>query len=458
MTPWTQELRTQLRLAIPVVVIQVGLMAMGAVDGAFLGRVDPVQYAASSIGHSLTFVFFAFGMGVLTVLDPVVSQAFGARDDPAISRAAQRGVVLALLMSIPIALVILPADTILDLIGQSDEVSAVAGPYARILILSAPPFLIFVALRQVLQATHLMRPLVLTIFATNGLNAFLDWVLIFGNLGAPEMGAIGSAWATVISRWSMIAVLPLLAGKSLTRYLTPRADRLFDFAAYGRMLRIGLPVGVQWFVEVGAFASVTALMGSLGAVELAGHQVAMHLASGSFMIPLGISMAASVRVGNEIGRGAVEGVQRAARVSLVCGAGVMAVIGIVFMASPYALARIFTDLDEVLAMAILLVPVAGVFQIFDGTQVVAVGILRGMGDTRVPMLVHVAGFWGVAMPIACWAAFGLDYGAVGLWYGLVAGLAVVAVAQFLRLRWVLRQRLERIVIDAPEDISKTLPR
>jgi MATE family multidrug resistance protein len=447
---WRTEARSQLRLAFPVVVIQLGLMAMGAVDGAFLGRVDAVQYAASAIGHTLTFVLFAFGMGALTVLDPVVSQARGAGDHTAISRGVQRGLVLALFLSVPISLLLLPAETWLRLMGQQPEVVEVAADYVRVSILGVPAFLVFVALRQSLQALHIVRPLVWTILLANGLNVFLDWVLIYGNLGFPAMGTVGSAWGTVVARWCMVLLLPLLIGEEFHRFLRPRADRLLHLPALGRMLRIGTPTGIQWFVEIGAFATVTALMGSLGEDELAGHQVAMHLAAGSFMVPLGISIAASVRVGTAIGRGDPGAVRRAAGVGLVSGAGVMLVAGAAFLLFPLPLARVFTDLDGVLAVAVVLVPLAGFFQVFDGTQVVAVGIMRGMADTRVPTIIHVLGFWGVALPIGCAIGFGLDRGAVGLWWGLVVGLGLVAVAQFLRLRVILRRGMSRVVIDHPE--------
>ncbi len=449
MSRWREEVRNQSRLAIPVIVIQFGLMAMGAVDGAFLGRIDATQYAASAIGHSVMFVFLAFGMGVLTVLDPVVSQAFGARDTPAIARAVQRGIVFALMLSVPIALVLVPADHLLRALGQQDDVVAVGSPYMRVLILSVPPFLVFAALRQVLQSMHVLRPLVVTIVVANVWNVALDWILIDGNLGVPALGAIGSAWGTVIARWTMLLMLPFVAGDALRRYLRARVSRLFEWTALGRMLRIGLPAGTQWFAEVAAFASVTALMGVLGTNELAGHQVAMHLASASFMVPLGLSMATSIRVGNEIGRGDADAMRLAVRVGIAGGVVVMAGFGILFLSVPLPLALIFTHIDGVLAVAVVLVPLAGLFQVFDGTQVVAVGAMRGMGDTRVPMLIHVVGFWGVAIPLGWTLSSPMGLGAIGLWYGLAAGLGSVAVAQFLRLRIVLRRGVSRIVIDDP---------
>lgn len=445
--PWRQEIRAQARLAVPVIVVQVGLMAMGAVDGLFMGRVSSVAFASVAIGHTWTFIFLAFGMGTLTGLDPLVSQAWGARDLPAIGRALQRGLVFALALSVVLVFAIWPADRALTLLDQPPAVVLIATSYARIIILSVPAFLVFVALRHSLQAMHILRPLVIVILATNALNAFLDWVLIFGHLGSPALGAIGSAWGTVIARWAMVVAVLFLAGPQFRRFLWPPAERLLRPVALWRMLRIGLPVGVQFMVEIGAFSAVAVLMGTMGENELAGHSVAMYLASGSFMIPLGISMAAAVRVGNEVGAGNESAVRRAAIVALCGGAGVMVCFGALFLLAPHALARIFTSLDPVLAVAVLLIPLAGLFQVFDGTQVIAVGIMRGMADTRVPMLIHVLVFWGIGLPIGYVLAFHQGRGASGLWWGLVVGLAVVAALQFLRLRGLIRRGIRRVVID-----------
>lgn len=447
MAGWREEVRALFRLAFPVILIQVGLWGMGAVDSAFMGRVSAVEFAAVSIGHTWSFLFLAFGMGVLSVLDPVVGQAWGARDFTAVSRGLQRGICLALGLSVLVGLAIWPADLAFEVSRQQPEVVPIATAYARITIASVPAFLIFVALRQSMQAMHQLRPLVFLILSANLLNAFLDWVLIRGNLGVPALGAIGSAWGTVIARWAMLLAVPWIAGRDLSRFLWPLRSGLLVPRALGRMLWIGLPIGVQFVLEVGAFSSVAILMGKLGAAQLAGHQTALSLASASFMVPWGISMAASVRVGNEIGRGNAAAVKLASKVALIAGAGVMAVFGSAFLAAPLPLARVFTDLDEVLAVAVVLVPIAGLFQVFDGIQGVASGILRGMADTRFPMMVHVVGFWCLGIPFGAYLAFRGGSGAAGLWWGLVVGLGVVAGVQFLRLRHLLRRGVERLVID-----------
>jgi len=235
---------------------------------------------------------------------------------------------------------------------------------------------------------------------------------------------------------------PLLS-HALTRF-DPASLRLRPLV---RMFKVGLPVGAQFAFEVGAFAFIALLMGRFGADELAGHQVAISLASASFMVPLGISMAASVRVGRAIGANDPEGVRRASLVGLAAGVSVMALFGTVFLTLPGPASRILTDLPEVLAVAVVLVPLAGVFQVFDGIQVCALGILRGMADTRVPMWIHLVGFWGFGVPAGTTLAFGFDKGPEGLWWGLVVGLAAVALVQLARVRFQLGRDLVRLNLE-----------
>ena len=319
--------------------------------------------------------------------------------------------------------------------------------YSKVLVGSVPAFLLFVALRQGLQAMHFMRPLVIVIVLSNLLNIVLDWALIMGHLGSPPLGALGSAIATLISRWSMVVLLLLIGWPILRRHLSTLDPLSFAVRPIWRMVRIGAPVGGQFMIEIGAFGTVALMMGTLGEVELSGHNVALKLASFSFMVPLGISMAGAVRVGNAIGRGDPAGVRRAAGVALAGGAGVMLVFAAAFLIAPWSLSRIFTDIDEVLTIAAVLVPLAGFFQVFDGTQVVAMGVLRGSADTRTPMLIHLAGFWLGGVPIAWLLAFRFDLGPEGLWWGLVVALAAVAVTQVLRVRVRFARTIERVRLD-----------
>jgi len=445
---WREEWRAQIALALPVIVVQIGLVSMGLVDAAFMGRVSAAEFAAVSLGHNYTFTFLGLAMGTLTVLDPLVAQAWGAGEPESVARALQRGVVLALGLSAVAALLCLPAERVLAWLGQPASVVPSAGTFARISILGFPGFLLFVAQRQTLQATHRVRPLVLVIVLANGLNALLDWLLIRGHFGLPALGSAGCAWATVCARWAMALSLPFLARDRLSAWLWPPRPEVLERAALGRMLRLGLPIGLSFGLEIGAFACILFLMGRLGEVSLAGHQVAFSLVSTSFMVPLAISMSAAVRVGNEIGRGNPAGVRRAAGVALMAGSGAMLVSAALFLLVPLPLARFFTDIEPVLAVAVVLIPIAGLFQVFDGVQGVAMGCLRGMADTRVPFLIHLFGFWGVAIPASHHLAFTRGFGARGLWWGLALGLAAVALVQLARVRTMLVRGVRRFEVEA----------
>ncbi|MEM7307571.1 MAG: MATE family efflux transporter [Planctomycetota bacterium] len=467
MSPWRREIRDQLRLALPVITIQVGLMLMGVVDTLMMGRVSDVEMAAVAIGNTWHFGMLCFGLGCLQALDPIVSQAFGAGDEPAISRAMQRGLLLALLLSAPVVGLILLARPALELFDQPAEVIPIAADYCRVSVFGVPAFLLFVALRQSLQAQHKMRPLVLTIVCANVLNAALDWMLIHGNFGLPKMGAVGCSWATVVARATQVGALFVFAGPLLWPHLRPLRRGALTLRPLLRMLGLGAPIGVQFMLEIGAFSIVALLMGKVGAelglesdiasltdhpgsAMIGGHMVSLNLAALAFMVPLGMSMAASVRVGNEIGRGNSPGARRAAAVALLGGLLFMSLTSALFLLLPGTLARAYTDEAGVLAVAVTLLPVAGIFQVFDGAQVVSGGVLRGAGDTRIPMLVHLFGFWAVGIPFGWYMAFERRLGPAGLWWGLVAGLAAVAVVLLFRVRSRLSGVVARVRIEDEE--------
>lgn len=451
--PWRRELAAQVRLATPVVVIQFGLMAMGLVDGAVVGRYSVADQAAVQVAHGYGFLYLGFGMGILSAMDPLVSQAWGARDTVALRRAVQRALVLAVILTVPAALGIAWTEAVVGQpwLEQPESVVPIAGDYALVSLAGLLPFLVFSVFRQALQAMHRLRPLVIAILATNVLNAFLDWVFVFGHLGLPPAGAVGSSWATVISRWTLTLSVLWLSWPLLRPYLSGFDRAALRFRPLLRTVALGVPIGCSWTFEIGAFYCVLLLAGQFGEDWQAAHTVTMNLASGSFMVPLGISIAASVRVGNAIGAGDQAGMRRAARVALVLGVGVMVLFAALFVALPLPFARIFSDIPEVLTLAVLLIPIAGAFQVFDGIQVVAVGVLRGAADTRVPMLIQVGGFWLLGMPVGYWLGIRRGAGPEGLWWGLVAGLVVVAALQLWRVFAHLARDVARAdVEDGPE--------
>lgn len=442
-----QELTATLRLAVPVVVVQVGLMAMGVVDTMMVGRVSPQAIAAVALGNIYVVTVAMLGAGILMVLDPLVAQAVGAGDPPGVTRAVQRGLVLAVIMSLPGSLVLLPAEPLLYFLRQSPDVVPLAATYVRIAATSILPFLLFVVFRQTLQALHVLAPLVWVIVGANIANAVLDYVLIFGKLGFPAMGVAGASWATAIGRWLMALGLLALAWRRLRPLLVPWRPESLELRPLLRMAAIGAPIGMQIQLEYGVFAVVGLILGNLGAVQMAGHQIALNIASLTYMMPLGVSAAAAILVGHAIGRGDAAEARVAARAGLIIGVGVMALNAIVFLLFPQLVARAYTTDAAVIAVAAALIPLAGVFQVFDGTQVVSIGILRGTGDTRMPMLVNLLGYWLFGLPVGAWLGLHLGWGPRGLWWGLVVGLAAVALVLLARVRYRLAGAIRRLEVD-----------
>ncbi len=430
---------------------------MGVVDSIMVGRLSAEGLGAVALGNVYFFAVGVFGMGMLMALDPLVAQAVGAGDEPAVARAVQRGLLLALAISAPCSILLLLAGPTLRTLGQPDAVAALAAVYSRCLIPGVVPFYAFIVLRQTLQARELMRPIVVTIVGANLANVFLNWVLIYGRLGAPPLGVAGSAWATTASRWLMMLALLALAWSELRPHLLPLRHDVLEWAPLSRMLAIGSPIGLQHLLEYGVFGTVALLMGRLGTIPIAAHQVAINLASLTFMVPMGIAAAAAVLVGQAVGREDMVGARRAARAALACGVAFMATTALVMLAAPGPLARMYSRETPVVALAASLLPIAGTFQVFDGLQVVSLGILRGLADTRVPFLIALLGFWLLGFPVSLWLAFQRGLGAAGLWWGLVVGLAAVAALLLARVRTRLRRDVPRVAVDQVSAPALSLP-
>lgn len=450
LVPGVRDLGAVARLALPIVVVQVGLMAMGVADTVMVGHVSPADLAAVALGNLYFFVIIIFGMGVVMALDPVVSQSLGAGDVPAVARAVQRGSILAGGLAILASLLLVPGEPLFTLLGQPLEVVPLVARYAWASIPGTLPFLVFVVFRQTLQAMERMAPIVVAIAVANVANLFLNWVFIFGHAGVPAMGAVGSGWASSASRWIMVLVLAVGSWRALAPYLRPFRREALAWRPLARMIRLGLPVGAQLQLEIGVFGVIALMMGWMGTVAMAGHQVAINLASFTFMVPLGVSQAAAVLVGHAVGRGDPEGARRTAGAGLALGGGFMCLTAAAFLTAPELLGRLYTGDGGVLEVALILIPMAGIFQVFDGLQVVASGVLRGVGDTRSPMLVNLLGFWLVGFPVSLYLGFRTSLGPVGLWWGLVVGLGVVAVLLLVWVQHRMGRELRRIIIDEEE--------
>ena len=435
-----REQRTEARhlaaLAAPVVLTQFATMLMGVVDTLMVARLGTRAMAATSLGNVWVWGTLVFGMGVILGLDPIVSQAHGRGDGPSTGLALQRGILLALALSVPLAFLWTRAGPALRLAGQDPELAVHAQTFVLWQIPGIPAFLVYTALRQYLSGRGIMRPAMWVAWAANGVNLFLDWVLIFGHLGFAPRGIAGAGLATGLSRvFMMVALTSLVLGGRLHHGAWPGWSRLaFSRSGLADILRIGLPVGAQFGLEVWGFHIATLLAGLLGATALAAHAIVLNLASLSFMVPLGISIAASARIGNLIGAGDRSGAARAANVALVLGAGVMTASAVLFLCLRHQLPRLWHPEAAVLAAAAGLLPVAAAFQVFDGTQAVGCGVLRGGGDTRPAMWFNLIGYYGLALPLGALLAFHLGWGLPGLWWGLTLGLMAVAGMLVSRIR------------------------
>ncbi len=447
MTPIRREVRTLVRLAIPVAVAQLASMTLWMVDVVMVGRVGVDALAASSLGRSWIMATVVLGMGLVFGIDPIASQAFGARDRKRLSLSVQTALVVAGAASLPVGLSWLGTQKGLEWLGQEAHLSQLAHDYVLVQLPGLPFFLAFIAIQHWLQGRGIMRPAMWVTFAANGINILANWVLIFGKWGFPALGLLGAGIATSITQIFMPLALLFL----VRRYRLGRGGWLgwsreaLKLRQIRPMLVYGFPVAMTVGLELWAFALTTVLSGVIGKVELATHTIVVTLASLSFMLPLGISIAAVTRVGNLVGARETEKAKRAAWVAFGLGAGVMVVSAVVFIAGRHTLPLWFGASREVALLSALILPIASAFQIFDGIQVVGAGILRGLGRTRPAVVFNFIAYYVLALPLSCWWIFVHKGGLGGLWWSMCLGLGVVAVLMML---WVWRRW--------PEDLPQKL--
>jgi MATE family multidrug resistance protein len=422
-----------LALSAPVVMAEVGWVTMGIVDTLMVGRLGPAAIGAVGLASVLFFAVAIFAMGLLLGLDPLVARAFGAKRVDECHRWLVAGVWLGVLVALPFVGAVYLMTASLGGWGLPPEVLILARPYLSILTWSLPPLLLYVAFRRYLQAMSVVRPVMLALVAANLVNAGANWILIFGRLGAPAMGVRGSAYATLAARVFMAACLFVVIVRR-EAHTSPRLRDTplgLDIRRVRTLMALGFPAAGQAVLEVGVFAAATALAGRVSANALAAHQIALNMASVTFMVPLGIASAAAVRVGQAIGRHDPRGAVNAGWTAIVLGVGFMAAAATAFLTIPSALVRAFTSDGVVVEVGVALLFVAAAFQLFDGLQGVTTGALRGLGDTRTAMLWNLAGHWLIGLPLGYALCFHSHLGVVGLWWGLSTGLMICGVGLIL---------------------------
>jgi len=435
------EVGAMLALAAPLAGANLAQMAMGLTNAMMVGRLGGASLAAAGLGAALYFTLAMVCQGVLIAVAPLAAHAIGRGEPEAAGRIGGAGMILAAMLALPVLALLTVAPHALALIGYEAALAADITRYLSAVQWGAPAFLGFVVLRAMLSATTRVRPIMLVLLLGVPANAALNWALIFGHLGFPALGIFGSGAATAIIQWVMLLAL---AGYVRISRLRLRVGRRFG-AELRLIVGLGLPISGLLALEVGLFNAAGVVMGLFGADALGAHQLAINFASLTFMVPLGMAQAATVRVAFQLGARNYAAARRAGLVALALGGAVMLAPCALMLAAPWAITGIYLDLGEAAnlgtaATAVRLLAIAGIFQVFDGLQVIAAGALRGYRDTALPMAIAAFGYWGIGF-VGGWVfAFPLGGGAVGLWWGLALGLAVVALLLSLRLHF--RSRAE----------------
>ena len=429
-----------LRVAIPVVLAELGWMFMGVVDTVMVGPLGPEAIAAAGIGTSLHMAFAIFGMGLLLGLDTLVSQAFGARQIAACHSWLAHGTLLALLLTPAVMVVCGLLYFSIGSLGFHPDVRPGLESYFAVIIWSTPFLLLYAAFRRYLQGIHAVTPVMIALVSANIVNAVGNWILIHGRLGFPELGVSGSAWATLLARIYMAAVL-------LVGIVTHDRWRKSDLAgieihrsALKRLIALGFPAASTVALEVGVFAASTMLAGRLAPVAAASHQIALYIAAVSFMIPLGLASAGAVRVGHAVGALEPRRAAAAGWTAILLGGAFTTTAAILFLTVPRALIGLFSQDENVLRLGSSLLFVAAIFQLFDGLQGVATGVLRGLGDTRTPMITNLTAYWLIGLPVGYNLCFNFGWGVIGLWMGLSTGLIIAGLA----LVWTWKRRVHAL--------------
>jgi MATE family multidrug resistance protein len=436
-SPLTAEIRATLAVAAPLAGANLAHMAMGLTNTIMVGHLGAAPLAAAGLGTALYFTLLMLCQGVLEAVAPLAAHAMGAQDHPTAGRVAGAGLIVAAALAAPVIAVLTVIPWLLAALRYDPELTAEIGGFLRVIRWGAPAFLGSSVLRFLLVAAFRTRIVMIVPLLAIPLNAALNWALIFGHFGMPAWGSAGSGCATAIVQWLMLLCFAGCMLAMPTRIPVRMALRVL--AEIPRILRLGVPMGVLRAMEIGVFVTTGILMGVIGADALGAHQLVLNVAIVTFMVPLGLSQAATVRVAFQLGLGEPAAARRAGYVAMALGAGFMSAAAALLLLMPRTIASAYVDLGDpanggLVAIAVQLFVIAALFQVFDGVQVIAVGALRGYRDTAVPMLIAAIGYWAIGFGSSWLLAFPLGFGAMGLWSGLALGLAVVATALTLRLR------------------------
>ena len=445
---WRKELRPMIRLAAPLAMAELGWMAMGFVDVVMAGRLGPAAIGAGGLGSILFFPIVISGANLTSGMDTLVSQAFGAKDEAECRHILVAGGWLAMITAPIVAALLMATLPLLRAIHTNAEVMDLLGPFLAGLAASVPPLMLYGVFRRYLQARDVVRPITFAVISANLINFAGNWILMYGNWGAPRLGLTGSGISTALSRVYIALVLAIALVRHERRYGSGllRMDWRPHAARIRRLIELGLPSAAQVGAEGAIFGIVGVMAAKLDAVSLAANTVGVNVISITYMVPLGISAAAAVRVGQAIGRRDPHGAAIAGWTALALGGGFMALAGIVLFAAPRFVARLYSPDAAVIEVTTSLLWIAAFFELFDGLQVVGTGALRGLGDTRTPAIAHFIGYWVFGLPVAWALCFRYGQGVRGLWIGLTVALILIGLAL---ISWWARESQRQRTYTAP---------
>lgn len=434
MTSLKKHILSTFELAYPIIIGQLGIIMMGVVDSLMVGHLSAAHLAAASLGNSLAFILMIIGIGVSLAVTPLVAIAVGANKYDECGIYFRQSLLVNSTLSIFLAFAIYFAAGLIEYFDQPPEVQILAKSYMRIIGFSTLPLMVFQTYKQFIEGFSIMKPAMIIAILANLINAFVNWILIFGELGFPRLELNGAGWATFASRLFMAICIMIYVMKSK---LFRQYDVSFHFKNFNRhiikkILSLGLPSGFQYFFEIGAFSFAVVMVGWLGTKQLAAHQIAINLASISFMAVLGISVAGSIRVGNAVGMKDIFETRRAGFTASLLGAFVMFISGVIFILFRNHLPTLYVQDDQVINYASSLLIIAALFQLSDGTQAVGIGILRGLTDVKIPTAITFIAYWIVGLPIGYLLGFTFDLGVQGVWIGLLLGLTTSAILLTIR--------------------------
>lgn len=429
-----EHIRASTLLALPVMLSQVGHMLVSVSDSVMVGRIGSIPLAGISLANSIYSVILLFGIGVSYGLTPLVAAADGEGDDQMISSTLKNGMLLNLVIGLLMSAICALMVSILPYMGQSPEVVEQASKYLQVMSYSLLPLMVFQTLRQVIEGMSLTKEVMKISLSGNVVNVLLNYALIYGHLGFDAMGIVGAGVATVISRVLMAIALYVYYKRSqkFAGIHRKMVTSVFEFSLVKRILSVGLPTGLQYIMELGAFGASAIMIGWIGALPLAAHQIALNIAAITYMASTGFAAAGTIRVGNHMGTKDYKGLKLAGIATLSVTAIMMLISAVIFLLFRNQLPLIYVSEVDVVQLAGTLLIVAAFFQLSDGIQAVGLGVLRGLEDVKVPTAVTVFSYWGVAIPVGYILGIRLETGAIGVWIGLLVGLTIGAIAHYSR--------------------------